>query len=526
MFRSEAETIYQEWNTKGNRRAVTPTARAMGAFDQHLKAGGFDIVKNRLLAYSRKKGTMKAAEQTWKLLEKFKRRNGEIVAREVMKVLESENTLKNMLSQWPASTFGNLSDDARAFAETLDPNNIRFPNSGKHVHVIRMLGKGGMGGAVFLAEDDTGHRYALKHFQKKEHAIPGFGGDTPRNKLDRVNTYLLRYFEAALTTTCIDALIIGRDEYVLLELGEGGVDYTKLNISDIQSVFEDLGRLENFSRHHMNVDITQDVSVLHLDIHGENLMRFDGKLRLIDFGVAMLYSPSQDQMVRDAQPIAYDRNNQNLYIQYGDLLDSKKAYYDDQRRASWQEYISNWQKAYREAPEVQLCQSCKRQYPAGLKIAECYKCGSKKIVPAKLRREDINALARLKGVSPGTIGDNPYATGTVKSVNPKQYACVVMTAVLIKEIWSATEAGTDLGMGGKAARAIRNVEVYPQARMGQHKFSNQPQSSVTALLLLWFDEMMRRLFDGEDFTARDAVQFFGGSRGSSPSRQRRHSVSF
>ncbi len=525
MARSEAESIYQAWNSKNNRRAVTPTARAFGAFDEHLKGGGFDIIKNRLLEYSRKKGTLKAAEQAWKLLEKFKRRQDEVVAREVMKVLQSDSTLKTMLGQFPASRFRDLSDEAREFGERLDPNNVVFPNSGKRVHIVRMLGKGGMGGAVFLAVEDTGHKYALKHFQRSEHKIPGFGGDTPRSRLDRTTSYLMRYFEAALTTTCIDSLIIGRDEFVLLELGEGSVNYTMLSIADIQSVFEDLGRLENYSRHYMKVDVTQDVSVLHLDIHGENLMRFNGKLRLIDFGMAMLYSPSQDQLVRDTAPLAYDRNNQNLYFQNDAFLEGKKAYYK-QDKGNWQEYITNWQQAYRVAPEVQLCESCKRQYPPGLKISECYRCGSKKIVPSKLRRTDIEALARLNGVSPGSVGDNPYASGSVAAVTPKQYSCVVLTAVLIKEIWCAAEAGKDLGMGGTAARAIRNTEVYTKARLGQHKFTNQPQSSVIALLLLWFDEMMRRLFDQEDFGARDAFQFFGGSSASSPSRQRRHSVSF
>lgn len=525
MFRSEAESIYQAWNSKSSRRAVTPEARATGAFDQHLKDGGFDVVKTRLLEYSKKKGTMAAAEQAWKLLEKFKRRQSEVVAREVMYVLQSDSTLKSMLAQFPASRFPNLSDDAQDFAEKLDPNNIFFPNIGKRVKVISKLGQGGMGGAVFLVEDGANQKFAMKHFRRSDHKIPGFGVDTPRGKLDKTSTLLMRYFEAALTTTCLDSLIIGRDEYVLLELGEGNVDYTALNMSDIQSVFEDLGRLENYSKHHMNVDVTQDVSVLHLDIHGENLMRFDGKLRLIDFGVAMLYSSTQDQLVRDTVPLAYDRNNQDLYFQDPGLLEGKKSYYDKDK-GSWQKYIADWQKAYREAPEVQVCQGCKRQYPAGLKIAECYRCGSKKIVPAKLRRADIRGIANLKGVSPGTIGDNPYANGTVTAVNPKEYACIVLTAVLIKEVWCATEGGRDLGMGGSVARAVVNTEVYSKARSGQHKFSSQPQSGIISLLLSWFDEMMRRLFDGEEFTARDAVKFFGGVTGSSPSRQRRHSVSF
>jgi len=71
-----------------------------------------------------------------------------------------------------------------------------------------------------------------------------------------------------------------------------------------------------------------------------------------------------------------------------------------------------------------------------------------------------------------------------------------------------------------------NVEVYSKARRAFHQFKGEGQAGVVQLLLLWFDEMMRRLFDGEKFTARDAVLFFGGNRGTQPSRHRRHSVAF
>lgn len=524
MLRSEAESIYQSWSTRSSRSAVTPTALASGAFDEFRKTG-FDTVVTRLLAYKVSKGNHKTAEQTWKLLEKFKRRQGEIIARELMKVFQNKDELKTMLTQFPASLFPNLNDDAKEFSQKLDPNNVLFPQSGKRVKILKMLGRGGMGGAVFLGEDNTGTKYAVKHFIRDSHKIEGFGGTTPRTHLDRTSHYLMKYFEAALTTTCVDSLTIGRDEYVLLQLGEGTVDYSKLNMSDVLSVFEDLRKLYEFSRHYMSVEVTQEVSVLHLDIHGENLMRFSGKLRLIDFGQAMIFSPEQGHEVRTATPIAYDRHNENLYFQNESFLEGKQAYYDPQK-GSWRKYIDDWQKAYRVAPEVQLCQGCNRQYPAGLTIKECYRCGSKKIVTSKLRKADITGLANLKGVSPGTIGDNPYADGTVLSVDPQQYGCIVLTAVLIKEIWSATEAGRDLGMGGTAARAIVNVEVYSKARSGLHRFASESQHGMVSILLLWYDEMMRRLFDGEKFSARDAVTFFGGNRGTQPSRERRHSVSF
>jgi hypothetical protein len=283
-------------------------------------------------------------------------------------------------------------------------------------------------------------------------------------------------------------------------------------------------KLYDFSSHYMSVDVTQEVSVIHMDIHGDNFMRFGGKLRLIDFGQALIYSPGQDELTRAHEIVNYDRNNHNLYFQNAGAIEDKKRTYN-QDAGSWKKYIEDWQKAYSIAPIVQLCQGCSRQYPAGLSIKECYRCGSKKIVNSKLRRADIEATAKLKGVSPSMIGgNNPYADGKVLAVNPQQYGCIVLTAVLIKEIWSASEAGTDKGMGGGAARAIMNVEVYSRARSGQYKFKEEAQSGMVEVLLLWYDEMMRRLFDGEGFTAKDAVTFFGGNRSSTPTRSRRHSI--
>jgi hypothetical protein len=336
--------------------------------------------------------------------------------------------------------------------------------------------------------------------------------------------YLMKYMEAALTTTCIDELNIGRDRFILLRLGEGRVDYTALNLSDVISAFQDLGKIYDFGRNYIGVELTQDVSVLHLDIHGENLMRFDGKLRLIDFGLTFLFDPNQAKEWRKAKMVPYDRNNPNLYFQYDDF--SKQPRYDPSN-SSWDRYIKGWQKAYRVAPEVLVCRACNRQYPAGLGITECLRCGSKKIETAKLRKADIEGTARLKGVSPGTIGDNPYANKSVSAVDPREYGCIVLTAVLIKEVWAATEKGRDLGMGGTVARSIVNVDVYSQARKGLHTFkAAAPEAGrLVELLLLWFDEMMRRLFDGEEFSARDAVKFFGGVA-TQASRERRQSASF
>ena len=529
LFQSEAESIYKAWNTRAAKAATTPQARATGAFDT-FRQNGFDVVVDKLNRYRTRNGDRAAAEQVWKLLDKFGRRKGNAVASELLKAMKADNDLKRIIENHPAENFRNLSDVTIGYAATLDPNHVIF-EGGLHVKVLRKLGQGGMGGAVFLAEDGDGKKYALKHFLRPNYKIDGFGVNTPRGKLDKTQTYLLKYFEAALTTTCVDALTIGRDEYILLQLGEGDVDYTKLNMADVVSVFRDMQRLYEYDKHHMKTDITQGVSVIHMDIHGENLMRFGGELRLIDFGQALIYCPGQDEKVRAAEAIRYDRNNHNLYFQNEDYLNSKKAYFDPDR-GSWQSYIADWQAAYRVAPIIQMCTGCNRRYPAGLDIKTCMGCGGRNIEHRKLTRAEIEQAARVKTVtsgkplSPGSIGDNPYATGRVNSVNPQQYGCIVLTAVLIQEIWAASEKGVDKGMGGSAARAIMNVEVYSKARLGQYKFKAEGQAGMVDILLGWYDEMMRRLFDGEPFTARDAVTYFGGGKGVSGNRQRRHSVSF
>jgi len=99
-----------------------------------------------------------------------------------------------------------------------------------------------------------------------------------------------------------------------------------------------------------------------------------------------------------------------------------------------------------------------------------------------------------------------------------------MTVVLIKEIWAAIERGRDLGMGGKPANMIPNIKVYSLARRGLHFIKDEPQAALIDVLLLWFDEMMRRLCEGEPFSARDAIGFLGGTGGLIESRRRRRSI--
>ena len=260
----------------------------LGRFDDFRKTG-FNLITEKLVAYQGSKGSRKMAEQAWKLIDKFKRRQDQTVAQEVLKVLQGNVNLKGALSEYPASMFPNLTDEAQETAKSLDLQNLRFAKTGKVIRVGKMLGQGGMGGAVYLGEDQFGERYAVKHFQDEGYAIRGFGENTPKGQLNRTMHHLGKYFEASVTTTCEDTLAVGRDQFLLLRLGEGRVDYGTLRMSDVISVFQDLDKVYQFSKNYMSVDVAQDVSVLHMDVHGENMMRFDGKLRFIDFGTAMIF---------------------------------------------------------------------------------------------------------------------------------------------------------------------------------------------------------------------------------------------
>jgi len=289
MGRSRAESTYRAWATAANRQAVTPFARATGEFDAFRRTG-FDGIVTSLLKHQRRFGSRETAEQVWKLLDKLARRNGEIVAREAMKVLQADALLNRILSEFPASMFPKLSNDARELAIKLDPTVVVFPKTGKRVHLRQMLGEGSMSSGVFLGDDQNGQHYAVKHIARSTQGVRGFGGSTARDRLTKVDHYLAKYSEAALTPHCLDVLIAGRDEYLLLELSEGSIDYSTLNLSDILCAFDDLRKSYAFSRYYMADDVAQDVGVLHVDIHGENLARFDGKLTLIDYGLALVFS--------------------------------------------------------------------------------------------------------------------------------------------------------------------------------------------------------------------------------------------
>ena len=297
------------------------------------------------------------------MLEKFNRRQGEVVAREAFKVVQANQTLKGLLAQFPALRFGDLNDGARDFAKKLDPNNVVFPKTGKQVKILRMLGKGGMGGAVFLGEDQTGHKYAVKHFVRANHTVPGYAKDTARGKLDKTSHYLMKYFEAALTTTRVR-----RPHDRARRVCAPRVRRGQRELQDA----EHLGHSERLRGHAKAIRVQPP---LHDRGHHAGCQRSPprhpwrepdavrGKLRLIDFGQALIFSPGQEEDVRTAKAVKYDRNNSDLYFQNDSFLEGKQDS-TTQTKAAGSATFEDWQKAYREAPVVKLSRGLQPPIPA------------------------------------------------------------------------------------------------------------------------------------------------------------------
>ncbi|MBK7757938.1 MAG: hypothetical protein IPI35_16375 [Deltaproteobacteria bacterium] len=566
---SPAENLFDAWHTKAVAKKVNEDGIKAGHFETFLKGNGFKPLIDGLLKLYTQNGTdfageKKTLEQVWKLVDKVKNRCGLIVAYELTKALKKVVSFTNMLESVAADyspTVGTSTKAQRKInagrATWEELTTLHFANVNKTVQIIKMLGKGGMGGAVYLGIDQHGNKFAVKHFPgdykavawgtidraeenlrqkiaegtgdiaqhkrdlarwkriksevKKKAPYKGIGGTTlsPIEARARVDRWLYRFAEGAMTPTCLDLLQRGSDQYLLLALGEGDVDWSDLTLADIVAVFQDLDTVEHYARHFMEVELTQEVSVLHLDIHGGNMMRFNGRLRLIDFGKALLYSPDVVQGLAklELQPFAKEKFNKDDYLT-GTIEDSKM--YTDPESGSPAKYIADW-RGYAAAPMVRLCKGCNRQHPDLLSVVECMACGSKNIVRERIRRVDLENNAKLKKVPVDSLLVGPYKTAKVPSLTPSQYGCIVLTAVLIKETWVAMDREGKLNTGiGKNAKGIENVVIYSTARklMPKLRAASPGQALLIELLLLWFDEMMRRLFAGEPFGAADAVRYF------------------
>jgi serine/threonine protein kinase len=570
MSKSPAEVIYSTWATKVNKFAVSEISIKSGEFHAFLQRNGFKPVIDGLIKLYQKNGLTtlgqrKTVEQMWKLLDKFKIRQGEVVAWELLKAMQTHSSLKSILEAFAQDytpSFQTSDDDQRKIdagrATWKALSTLYFPGVDKVVKMVKKLGQGGMGGAVYLGVDtkDAKDKYAVKHFpgtyeskkynklkiddrelkqkilydwddererfsrQKnriRERIYMTVTGEllSPKGAADRVNTFLANFAEGALTTTCLDVIQRGADQFLLLALGEGDVDYADLQMADIINIFEDLDRIQNYSQNHMKVHITQDVGVLHLDVHGGNLMRFNGKMRFIDFGMALVYNPNTvEKFGRIKQaPWSEQRSDPHLYAHSNMIDDSLN--YSDPNRGSAERYIEDWKSGYRVAPTVWVCRACKKQYPNVDLYTECFACGSKNVERASLRSDDIKSLARLNGKDPFDLLVQPHKDSTVKRITPVQYGCIVLTAVLIKQIWSAAQVKEmmDFGLGEDAA-SITNVNVYSKARrlFPQFQRAAPGYSLLIGLLLSWFDEMMLRLIKGDLFTAKDALRYFDRGR--------------
>ncbi|MBK9368947.1 MAG: hypothetical protein IPN01_22050 [Deltaproteobacteria bacterium] len=241
---------------------------------------------------------------------------------------------------------------------------------------------------------------------KKKAPYKGIGGTTlsPIEARARVDRWLYRFAEGAMTPTCLDLLQRGSDQYLLLALGEGDVDWSDLTLADIVAVFQDLDTVEHYARHFMEVELTQEVSVLHLDIHGGNMMRFNGRLRLIDFGKALLYSPDVVQGLAklELQPFAKEKFNKDDYLT-GTIEDSKM--YTDPEAAAPRNTSPTGEGT--RGPHGATCKGCNRQHPDLLSVVECMACGSKNIVRERIRRVDLENNAKLKKVSVDSLPGRP-----------------------------------------------------------------------------------------------------------------------
>lgn len=570
MSKSPAEAIYTTWATKVNKFAVSEISIKTGEFQAFLERNGFKPVIDGLNQLFQKNGVTtlgrrKTVEQIWKVLDKFKKRQGEIVAWELLKVMQRAPSLKGALETFAEDytpSFQTSDDDqikidaGRATWKAL--STLYFPGVDKVVKMVKKLGQGGMGGAVYLGVNTmrTHEKFAVKHFpgtyasanysklklderalkqkilydwddererfsrQKnriRERIYLTVTGEllSPKGVADRVNAFLARFAEGALTTTCLDVIQRGSDQFLLLQLGEGDVDYSDLQMADVINIFEDLDRIQNYAQNHMKVHVTQDVGVLHLDIHGGNLMRFNGKMRFIDFGMAFVYNPNTVEKIGriKEKPWSEQRNDPHLYAQSNMIADSRD--YSNPGRGSAERYIEDWKSGYRVPPTVWVCRACKKQYPNVDVYTECFACGSKKVERASLRSDDVESLAKLNNKDPFDLLVQPHKDSKVKRITPVQYGCIVLTAVLIKQIWSAAQVKEqmDFGLGEDAAR-IMNVNVYSQARRLFPRFQRAApgHSLLIGLLLSWFDEMMLRLIKGDLFTAKDALRYFDRGR--------------
>ncbi len=475
MSKSQAESLYKGWMTKSRKRKMQGEAFEDGRFYNFLKNNdGFtDLIKGLVRIEMQLFGRRQQAEfaaQVWKLIDKFHRRVGELASIELMKAIHRNEGLREVVTAYLDDE--KFEDDgphlytdpkvtrARILYKSLQ--RIHFKQTGISVTLERILGRGGMGGGVYLGKGSDGKDYAVKVFPGSYKASE-FRGAVSGTKLKwRQQDILKKFMEADATTTCVDYAMIGCDQYLLLEMGQP-LAWENLQTQDVVSAFRDLLSLEDYAHKNVNVHLTDKVGLLHLDIHGENLMRFDNKVRLIDFGQFLLYSTDFLARSATAQETDYHWGVSMRMI--------KEASNND--GGVWGGYLDNW-------------------------------------------RDHAHNIAYAQRARP-QVGPVAYGNVVLTMVMIKEYWFAVSHALGFRCALLADDAV------GNRPRWIVNTDVYARARAGLPAFAQRaPQHfQLVELLLDWYDHLMETLHDGGTISAKDAVEYFdpAGQRQVEPERR-------
>lgn len=351
-----------------------------------------------------------------------------------------------------------------------------------------------MGATVYLATDQTGREFACKVERCSWYKLPD-SLTNPKIHETFINERLNKLYEADVTTTCVDYTLYGPHRWYLFTKGSK-VEWKSLSLKDVVSVYYDLHTLHNYDTFYTTVELTQRVELAHLDIHPGNMMMFNGRLRLIDFGNSFLYS--KDRPVRHFEQDLPSDASPHLREAKGIL---------DRKTANIHNYVADWKATLPKLkPSITLCNGCQRQFPTALKLRECMACGSRNLVTAPIRINTLEGLAKLKNVSVESLMlDDPRTTLKLPPFVPEQYLCLVLNVNLLKSYLGWTRKT----LGFKTFISGQNIATYSQSLKTLPIMAEQHPGAalLVRLLLAWHDEMMNRLLTGVPYTALDAVKF-------------------
>lgn len=223
---------------------------------------------------------------------------------EIESLLKFEKTSDNLIDSPPASLI------SKVFSQPEKDNHLINQRIG-HYKIKKLLGKGGMG-EVYLAEDTRLNRQvALKFlFENLSH--------------DR--TRLLRFEREAFAASALNHPNIltiyefGSEKeisYLATEFVEGEtlrdvLNHRKLNLKEILSIAEQIASA---------LAVAHKAGIVHRDIKPENVMlREDGLVKVLDFGLAKLTEISVKEIIQDEGD-----SNQFVSIQNKNQKTAKKT---------------------------------------------------------------------------------------------------------------------------------------------------------------------------------------------------------